>query len=147
MKKILFFSVLFLSISAFAQMVDLLGSLGVQSALTTGDSQSVSMGMSALKKNKILQDIQQTAVQIKTQYIGNYSSVNKGSIFGTPFLGFDWDIGSETGNLFYIQLNHIDNKICSYLNSARTSAIRVEINGQTNDKNCVDNNQIKFIFD
>jgi len=147
MKKLLFFIALSISLPIYAQMVDVLGSLGVQGAMTVGDTQSAAMGMSALKKNKILQDITQTAMQIKTQFMGDYSSVSRDSVFGNPFSGIDWDIGSETSNLFYIQLNQINKAICSSLLSARVPTVRTELNGDAGSRACEESNEIKFVFD
>ena len=147
MKKLLFFIALSVSFPTYAQMIDVLGSLGVQGAMTVGDTQSAAMGMSALKKNKILQDVTQTAVQIKTQFMGDYSSVGKDSVFGNPFAGLDWDIGSESSNLFYIQLNQINKATCSSLLSARVPTVRTELNGNAGSRACEESNEIKFVFD
>lgn len=147
MKKILFFILLFFCYPSYSQMVDLLGSLSIQGALTAGDAQSVSMGLSELKKNQILQDIIQTATEIKTQFMGNYNYVGKSSVYGQPFKGIDWDLSSLSSNLFYIQLNHIDKKTCSTLLSARIPAVYKELNGNRDVYTCSDINQIRFIFD
>lgn len=147
MKYFLFIISLFICFPSFSQMVDLMGSLSIQGAITTGDTQSVSMGLSALKKNQILQDINQTAMEIKTQFMGNYNSVGKHSVSGNPFNGLDWDLSSLSSNLFYIQLNQIDNRTCSSLLSSRIPTVRTELNGQRDLKACSDTNQIRFIFD
>ena len=147
MKKLLFFIALFVSCSAYSQMIDLMGSLGVQGALTTGEVESVGRGLSALKQNQILGDLTQTAMKIKTQFMGNYHSVQKNSVMGNPFQGLNWDLGSVSDNLFYIQLNQIDERTCGRLLSARVPAFQVELNGITGSKSCTGNNQIKFIFD
>ena len=84
MRKILFFSLLFLCYPAFSQMVDVMGTLGIQGALTTGETQSVARGLSVMKQNQVLQDLTQTAMEVKTQFMGNYTSVNKSSVF-KPF--------------------------------------------------------------
>ena len=146
MKKLFFLWLLFLGIPSYSQMIDLMGSLSIQGAMTSGDTQSVSMGLSALKRNQILQDISQTAMEIKTQFMGNYLSVNKGSVFGSPFSGLDWDLSSLSNDFFYIQINQIDEKTCLSLLSARVPAVRIEVNGQSGF-NCSDNNQIRFVFD
>lgn len=147
MGKISLIVFFFYACSAQAQMIDLMGSLGIQGAITTGDTQSVSIGLSAVKRNKIIQDINQTAMEIKTQFMGNYNSVGKYSISGNPFNGLNWNLSSLSPNLFYIELNQIDNKTCSYLLSSHINAVRTELNGQGEDKNCINNNQIRFIFD
>ena len=135
MKKILFFSLLFLCQPSYSQMVDMMGTLGIQGALTVGDTQSVARGLSAMKKNQILQDITQTAMEIKTQFMGNYGSVNKGSVFGSPFGGLSWDLGSISADLFYIQLNQIDSNTCSYLLSSRVPALYIDLNDERGSKN------------
>jgi len=145
MKKFLF--LLLFSFPAYAQMTDLMGSLSIQGALTAGDSQMVAQGMSRVKQTRILQDLQQTAMEIKTQYFGNYTSVRKDSLFGNPFQGVNWTVGSDQLNLFYIQLNQIDKNTCSFLLSSGMPTVRVDLNGQSGDKNCINSNQIKFVFD
>ena len=62
MKK--FIALLFLSFSVQAQMPDVLSGLAIQGTLTNQSLKSVNQGMSSLKKNQILQDIQM--VQVNT---------------------------------------------------------------------------------
>ena len=147
MKKLLFLMMLCVSFPSFSQMIDLMGSLGVQGAITTGEVESVGRGLSVLKQNQIIGDLTQTAMEIKTQYMGSYSGVQKSSVMGNPFGGLDWDLGSFSDNLFYIQLNQIDERTCARLLSARLSAVETELNGISGSKSCTDNNQIRFIFD
>ena len=66
MKK--FIALLFLSFSVQAQMTDVLSGLAIQGTLTNQSLKSVNQGMSSLKKNQILQDIQMVAMDIKTGY-------------------------------------------------------------------------------
>lgn len=147
MKKVLFLTLLFMCHPSYSQMVDMMGTLGIQGALTAGEVQSVGRGLSAMKKNQILGDITQTAMEIKTTYMGNYSSVSKYSVSGNPFSGLDWDLSSLSSDRFYIQLNQIDSQTCSSLLSARVPAIRTELNGQSGSRSCSSSNQIRFIFD
>ena len=147
MKKLLFLIMLCISFPSFSQMIDMMGSLGVQGAITTGEVESVGRGLSALKQNQIIGDLTQTAMEIKTQFMGNYSSVQKGSLMGNPFGGLDWNISSISDHLFYIQLNQIDERTCMRLLSARLSAVEIELNGISGSKSCMDSNQIRFIFD
>ena len=147
MKKILFFIILCLSYPSYSQMVDLMGSLGVQGALTMGDTESVAQGISSVNRYQILRDLTQTAMEIKTQYMGDYISVDKTSVSGNPFSRIDWDLSYISSNLFYIQLNQIDKKTCSYLLSSRIGTVRTELNDQSGSDNCLENNQIRFIFD
>ena len=146
-KKLLFLNVLLYFLPIHAQMVDLIGSLGVQGALTNQSSQSVAQGMFAVKRLKVLQDIQDIAMQVKTEYVGYYHSVNKNTIYGNQLSGLNWDLGSIGDNLFYIQLNQIDNQICSYLIHQNISAQSILVNGQSNTLSCIENNTIKYIFD
>ena len=147
MKKIFLMMILFICMPTYAQMVDMMGTLGIQGALTQGEVQSVGRGMSQLRKNQVLQDLTQTAMEIKTQFMGNYYSVSKGSVSGSPFNGLDWDLSSLSSDLFYIQLNQLDKKTCLSLVSARVPAVRKEVNGQSSSYDCMDSNQIRFIFD
>ena len=147
MKKLFFLFLLLIGVPSYSQMVDLMGSLSVQGALTTGDTHAVHQGLSVLKQNQILQDLTQAAMEIKTQFMGNYDSVSQYSVSGNYFNGLDWDISSLSSNLFYIQLNQIDKTTCSKLLSSRVPTIYTELNGQRNSKECSDNNQIRFVFD
>lgn len=147
MRKIFLATALFIALPAYSQMIDMMGSLGIQGALTQGEVQSVGRGMASLRRNQILQDLTQTAMEIKTQYMGNYFSASKSSVSGTPFNGLDWDLSSLSSDLFYIQLNQIDERTCSSLLSARVPAVRTEVNGQSDSHSCTSSNQIRFIFD
>ena len=145
MNRIILFLICLFSLSVQAQMTDLLGSLSLQGTIIQQSTQSVTGGLKAVNKLKILQDIQQVAIEIKTMYMGNYTGITPSSVSGNPFSGMDWNIGSLSSSRFFIQLNKIDSGTCSYLLSAKTGALKTEIN--SGSVNCSDQNTMSFIFD
>lgn len=148
MKKLLFFLCILFSLQTSAQMVDLMGGLAVQGAITNQATQSASQGISATKRLRILQDIQDIAMQIKTNYFGTYTYVNKTFIQGNPLQDLNWTLGSVSDNLFYIQLNQIDNQLCRYLVMQNVSARDTLVNdGKADPSSCSEKNAIRFIFD
>ncbi|MBQ7413149.1 MAG: hypothetical protein IJV07_02615, partial [Alphaproteobacteria bacterium] len=128
MNKIILFSLLLFGLTAKAQMTDLLGSLSLQGTITQQSTQSVAGGLKVENRLKILQDIQQVAIEIKTMYMGNYTGINSSSVSGSPFSGMNWNINSLSSSRFFIQLNKIDKETCSYLLSVKTGAIKTEVN-------------------
>ena len=148
MKKLIFSFCIFLSLQASAQMVDLMGGLAVQGAIENQAVQSATQGISAAKRLRILQDIQDIAMQIKTNYFGTYTYVNKNYIQGNPLQDIQWTLGSVTDDLFYIQLNQIDNQLCRYLITQNVSAKNILLNNnKANPSSCTEKNTIRFIFD
>ena len=144
MKKVLFFSLLLFSFSSYSQMVDLMGSLSVQGVITSDSAASTSRGLSIVQKTRLLQDINQAAMEIKTQFFGNYTGVNSQSVSDGLFSGLDYQINSTQDNLFYIQINQLDNQTCKYLISSGIPAQSIRVNN--NSQECSFNNNIKFIF-
>ena len=145
MKIILF--LLLSSVPAFAQMPDVLSGLAIQGMLTDQSVKSVKQGLSAVNKNKILQDIQIVAMDIKTRYFGNYQNINKNSISFSPFQGMNYNIGNYNNSKFFIELLNVDNNLCHSLMNMSVMAVETQINGNNDKNSCVSNNNIKFIFD
>lgn len=147
MKKLIFLASLSVCLSAFAQMPDMLGTLAIQGVMTERATQSAVQGLSSSQKLRVFQDIQRIAMEIKTGYLGNYASVSRNSVSGSPLSGIDWSVGPYQSYYFYIQLNQIDNKNCSYLLSRDIGAYSVSVNGQNNNTMCGSSNTIKWIFE
>ena len=148
MKKIIFLLYILCSLSVSAQMVDLMGGLAVQGAIAGQSTQSAIQGLSAAQRLKVLQDIQDIVMQVKTNYFGTYTFINKNIIQGNPLNGMNWIIGSVSDDLFYIQLNQIDNQTCRYLITQNVSAKDTLLNNKkANSSLCSDQNIIRFIFD
>lgn len=145
MKKFLFIFCLLFVTSSQAQMVDLLSGMAVQGALTQQSAQSVSQGFSQLKKTQLLSGLNQASAEIKTLYLGNYSRVSKNSVSASYFQGVNYQIGNLGTTEFFIQLNQIDEVVCSYLVSMVRDVKQIFVNGNQN-KACQKNNSIKFIF-
>ena len=146
MKKILFILLLFHVLSVKAQLMDTLGALSVQGAMTSGSVSAVSQGLSRANKNRLLSDIQQAVIEIQTQNFGNYASISSASISPGLLSGAAWQIGSIENSSFYIELNQLDSQTCQFLLTGRLPAFLIEVNGQKNSKNCTDRNRLKFFF-
>lgn len=144
--KILIF-LLFISFSVSAQMPDVLSGLAIQGTLTNQSLKSVNQGMSSLKKNQILQDIQMVAMDIKTRYLGNYQIVSNSSVLYPVFQGLIYNIGHDNNSTFFIELVDINKDICQFLINSDVSSIDVQINGNNDTSSCISNNTLKFIFD
>jgi hypothetical protein len=144
MKK--FLILLFLSFSVQAQMPDVLSGLAIQGALTSQSLKSTNQGMSSLKKNQILQDIQMVAMDIKTRYFGDYQLVSNSSVLYPVFQGLIYNIGHDNNSTFFIELVDINKDMCQFLINSDASSIDVQINGNNNTSSCISNNTLKFIF-
>lgn len=144
--KILIF-LLLISFSVSAQMPDVLSGLAIQGTLTNQSLKSVNQGISSLKKNQILQDIQMVAMDIKTRYLGNYQIVSNSSVLYPVFQGLIYNIGHDNNSTFFIELVDINKDICQFLINSDVSSINIQINGNNNTSSCISNNTLKFIFD
>lgn len=145
MKKLLI--LLFLSFSVQAQMPDVLSGLAIQGTLTSQSLKSVNQGMSSLKKNQILHDIQMVAMDIKTRYFGNYQIVSNSSVLYPVFHGLIYNVGHDNNSTFFIELVDMNKDICQFLIDSDVPSIDVQINGNNNTSSCISNNTLKFIFD
>ena len=144
MKKYIFFIFLLFSFSVRTQFSDLMGSLSVQGSIMAASTNSTARGIYVVRKTKLLESIRQAAMEIRSQFAGNYSGIGPENLSKDLFSGIEWYIGQEGYDSFFIQLNNIDNQSCQFLISAPTSAKTIEING--NFQECLDSNDMKFIF-
>jgi len=136
---------LMLSGPVSAQMVDIMSNLAIQGTLTQQSVGAVNGGLSRVKQTQILNDISQTVMEVKMARPNDrYTGISKNSLMTSPFSGVNWNLGSETQNTFFIQLNQLDKATCSYLTGRSLGAERVLINGQTGT--CRDQNNLKLIF-
>lgn len=149
MKKIFFIGVCLFSFQVSAQMMDLVGSAGIQGVMIRQGTQSVATGMSALKNTQLLSAIQQTAMEIKTSYLNGYQNVRQNSILNDGrFQNMRWNIGPIGRNQFYIELSGVNIEKCQYLVRSVRYVKSIEVNGQPGIKNmCTQNSTIKFIFE
>lgn len=144
MKNILFISLLLFSFGTSAQFADLMGAMSVQGAITAGSTNSAARGIYAVRKTKLLENIRLAAMEIRSQFVGNYDGVGPSNLSEDLFPEMEWYIGQEGSNAFFIQLNDIDGQSCRFLISSPTTAKSIEIN--ENSKECSDSNNMKFIF-
>jgi len=77
LKKSLFFSSLFyiLTFSVQAQMIDLIGSMGIGAAQTTQSVKSVGQMNNVLRSQQFLNELQLKIADITTTYFGNYQQM------------------------------------------------------------------------
>ena len=143
-KKYFIFSVLCISFPTMAQLVDMMGSLGIQGVLVQQEAQSAAQTLSTARRLQMVQGIQSTVMQIRTRYMGNYTQVSTSSVSGNPLSGWDWQVGSVGSHRFFITINQLDKATCNYLSEQQLSAVSREINPTGI---CGENNQIKLIFD
>lgn len=136
---------LLLSGSVSAQMVDIMSNLAIQGTLTQQSAGAVNSGLSRAKQTQILNDISQTVMEVKMARPNDYyTGISKNSLMTSPFSGLNWNLGSETQNTFFIQLNQLDKSTCSYLTGRSLGAERMLVNGQPGS--CRDQNNLKLIF-
>ncbi|MBR4927574.1 MAG: hypothetical protein IKY98_04530 [Alphaproteobacteria bacterium] len=149
MRKIILFCTCFFALNASAQMVELLGNVGIQGSMARQGMQSVSGGLQTLKNTQLLSAIQQTAMEIKTSYLNGYQAVHKKSILHDGrFQNTQWNVGPVGRNQFYIELSGLNVDICRYLVRSVRYAKSIEVNGQKGGSNsCTQNSKIKFVFD
>lgn len=146
-----YFILIYVSLMAFnasAQMIELLGNIGVQGAMTQQGTQAVSAGISALKNTQLLSAIQQTAMEIKASHLYGYQNVNKNSIINDGrFQNVQWNVGPVEKNQFYIELYGLNEGNCRYLMRSVHSARSIDVNGQgREEKACSSKSKIKFTF-
>lgn len=141
MKKYLTCLGCFVALSASAQMIDALGSLGVQGAIIQSDAQSMKLGSALVQENQIIQKLTQLSTEIRLNYAGQYQHIDKAR------LDTKWDVGSIGSGQFYIVVPDISRLTCRRLAESRIDAQRVINDVNDNANNCSDINRIKFIFD
>ena len=144
MKKVLFISLLLFSFRTQAQFADLMGAMSVQGTITAGSTNATARGIYAVRKTKLLENIRLAAMEVRSQFAGNYDGVGPSNLSEDLFSKMEWYIGQEGYDSFFIQLNDIDKQSCQFLISSPTTAKSIEINGNSND--CSDSNNMKFIF-
>ncbi len=125
-----------------AQMIDTMSAIAVDGAITAKGMKDISSGLNMVQQNEIVNRINLLALDIKTK--GNYSGISKNQ-FAYDFGKYDWNIGSINDNQFYIELKNVDKSSCNKFVKAIKDAVIIKVNS-LNKKDCVDKNNIQFIF-
>lgn len=119
------------SVEAKAQIVDILGSLGVQGAMTSSSVAGVEKMQRTLSNVQVQQGLADLNAEIQTKYFGDYRGIQKSDLDFGGFKGLEWNVGSETLAEYYVELSGVNRELCHYLNF-NGGAKRVEINGGQN---------------
>lgn len=135
--------------SGHAQLIDTIGSLGVGGQMATQGVKSTAQGMSALKQNQIIQNLNLLVMDIKMNHIGGYAGLSKSSVGGrNPFPGMDWTLGSDNGQTFYIEFDHVNASLCQKLTSPGLGTQKTLVNGtDSKTANCSNTSKIKLIYE
>lgn len=132
-----------------AQLIDTIGSMGIGGQMATQGVKATSQGMNALKQNQIIQNLNLLVMDIKMNHIGGYAGLNRTAVGGkNPFPGMDWSLGSDNGQTFYVEFNHIEASLCQKLTSPGLGALKIFINGvNSKTANCSNTSKIKIIYE
>lgn len=137
---ILFLLILGTSLSASAQMTDLMGSLAIDGMMNAQATKGYSAANLQIKKNKIAQELQIKNMEIQTLMITNPQNVSREtfSVAGYPAFA-----RSESSGEFSITLKNVEKALCIGIENQFSGAKKI-IKNQNN--NCLDKNIIKFYY-
>lgn len=147
MKKILFLIAIYLLMTpqiSKAQMTDTLGAMAIQGTMSVGGYQAVNRGQQAFNRMRFQQDLSTLVAEMQMMFMGNYSGINKSVISSPIFQGLDWDLGSDNGNSFYVELKNLDGATCFICKSPQWQASQIVVN---NNSDCQSSgNTVKMYF-
>ncbi len=145
MKKIILMLsaiVCFMGAYVSAQMLDTMGTIAIDGAVTAKGVRDISKGLNLVQQNEIINRINLLAMDIKTS--GNYNGLTK-QRFAYDFGQYDWNVGAINDTQFYIELKNVDKSSCNKFVKAIKEAVIIKVNSVTK-KDCDDKNNIQFIF-
>ena len=121
-KKSLFISMLFeiLSFGVSAQMMDLMGSMTIDGAVSAGSVKSVGMANQRLKNTQVMSDIQLNLVDIMTAYSGNYQKMREREITSR---GVNVKFRSASDGLLEIFIRPLTPSLCQNLLTAQWNGV------------------------
>ena len=129
---------------AKAQMNETLGVLEIDGALSSGAYGNVMQMNGAMNNVRLQQDMAELVTEVQTRFMSGYNGLDKSLVNFDGLRNYDWDIGSDNGNEFYVQLKNIDSATC-FLCQHNMGAKQVTINNGQND--CTQKiNEIKLYF-
>ncbi len=126
-----------------AQMLDTMSAMAVDGAITAKGMKDISTGLNMMQQNEIVGRINLLAMDVKTK--GDYNKINKTQFDKDYFGKYDWTIGAINDNQFFIELKNVDKDSCNKFIKAIKDAVIIKVNS-LNKKDCVDKNNIQFIF-
>lgn len=145
MKKYLWIICLtLLPLGAQAQMADMLGTLAIDNAITSSDLKGVEQMQKALSTVQFQEKLTELNTEIQTKFFGNYAGISKADLDFAGFKGLGWNVGSDSGAEYYVELSGADSALCHYIRLNSGGAKRIKINGgQTCEKR---NNTLRLFY-
>ena len=137
---ILFLLILGTSLSASAQMIDLMGSMAVDGMMNAQAAKGYNTANLQIKKNKIAQELQIKNIEIQTLMMTNPKNVSRETFF---VAGYPASAQSESNGDFSITLKNVEKGLCQGLGGQFAGAKKIEIN---KNNACSDKNIIKFYY-
>ena len=137
---ILFLLILGTSLSASAQMTDLMGSLAIDGMMNAQAVKGYSAANLQMKKNKIAQKLQIKNMEIQTLMLTNPQNVSRETF---SVAGYPSSAQSESNGGFSITLRNVEKTVCSGLGNQFAGTKKIKIN---QNNTCFDKNIIKFYY-
>lgn len=137
-------TVLTLSLSVHAQLLDMMAGSVVQGQVAAQSAKGIKSALNMVQHNNLVAQLNLLIADIRTGTMGNYANLKKEN-FKYDFGSLDWDIGSINSDQFYIELKNLDKSSCNKLINTIHDAVTVKVNSFMK-KDCDDLNNIQFIF-
>ena len=137
---ILFLLLLGISVSATAQMTDLMGTLAIDGMMNAQAVKGYSASNIQIKKNKIAQELQIKNMEIQTLMLTNPKNVSRETF---SIAGYSASATLESNGGFFITLKNVEKALCQGLENQFAGAKKIEIN---KNNICSDKNNIKFYY-
>lgn len=137
---ILFLLILTTSLSASAQMTDLMGSLAIDGVMNAQAAKGYSAANLQMKKNKIAQELQIKNMEIQTLMLTNPQNVSRETF---SIAGYPASVKSESNGGFSITLKNVEKTLCQGFENQFSGARKIKVN-QNNI--CSDKNIIQFYY-
>ena len=137
---ILFLLILGTSLSASAQMTDLMGTLAIDGMMNAQAAKGYSTANLQMKKNRIAQELQIKNMEIQTLILTNPKNVSRETF---SVAGYSASAQSESNGGFSITLKNVEKAICQGIGNQFAGAQKIKIN---QNNTCSDKNNIKFYY-
>ena len=137
---ILFLLILITSVSASAQMADLMGNLTIDNAMNIQTVKGYNTANLQVKKNNLSQELQIKNMEIQALMISNPQNVSRETF---SVLGYVGSAKLENGGGFSITLRWIEQPLCQLIGNKFAESKKTKIN---ENNICSDKNIIKFYY-
>ena len=137
---ILFLLILGTSLSASAQMTDLMGSLAIDGMMNAQAVKGYNTANLQMKKNSLTQELQMKNIEIQTLMMTNPKNVSRETF---SVAGYPASAQLESNGGFSITLRNVEKTVCSGLGNQFAGAKKIKIN---QNNTCSDKNIIKFYY-